>query len=404
MSTIELISGAIEQVGVTPVALGFLLALWAILRAGKGKVSAQFTKEQLEALKGAVVLLVDDSVTIQKVIELLFMDASVRLSCATNGESAMVLLEKQKFDLVITDVHMPTRNGYEVCEYAKRLNPKIPVLLLVGTFESFSEGLYKRCGADEVLKKPFNSADLMRITSRLLQQEGDEHVERDRDRHAPEMEMRETEMSDTAEQLVPKITSFEEKTLFGGVKVKYYFYGETYASRGEAEQARREVVERRRNSASYDEESLRRKQEDLREKEQEDLREKEEAYRELQAQYEIYDSAPEYVSIAVASEPIRDQKDVWFGLFGKRDTGLAAIVDLESLQQGIYEKCRELSLAGYEVISIVPATSGLGAYNSPGAGGAGFAFTSGAIITAKRCSSDTTATEVLSMNKRVASS
>ncbi len=176
----EFITGAIEQGGVAPVTLGFLLALWIILKTGIEKGRAEFTEEQREALKGAIVLLADDSVAIQENSKLTFMDASVRLICAANGESATKLLEKQEFDLVITDVHMPARNGYEVCEHAKRLKPEIPVLLLVGTFERFSEGLYKRCGADELLKKPFNRADLIRITCRLLQKAGGHQVERGR--------------------------------------------------------------------------------------------------------------------------------------------------------------------------------------------------------------------------------
>lgn len=165
----------IEQVVVFALTLVTLVTLWRLLRGVAGGVSTPLTTEQMEALRGAVVLLADDSATIQKIVELIFKDASIRLICATDGESATDLLEKQKFDLVITDVHMPTTNGYEVCQYAKSLNPEIPVILLIGTFESFNEDLYRMCGADEVLKKPFHSADLMKITSRLLQQQERDH-------------------------------------------------------------------------------------------------------------------------------------------------------------------------------------------------------------------------------------
>lgn len=155
----------IEQIGVVAVALGALISLWKMLRGSKEEVSLQ-----LEALWGATVLLADDSVTIQKVVELTCMDASVHLTCVSDGVAATDLLEQQQFDIVIADVHMPGKSGYEVCEHAKRLNPEVPVLLFVGAFEPFSEDLYRGCGADQVLKKPFDSTDLLMITNRLLRQ------------------------------------------------------------------------------------------------------------------------------------------------------------------------------------------------------------------------------------------
>lgn len=125
-------------------------------------------KEPAAASAGALVLLADDSALIQKVVELTFNDTSFRLICASDGKSAMDLLEKEKFDMIIADVHLRGRNGYEICEHAKRLYPEIPVLLLAGAFEELNEEPYRSCGADEVLKKPFNSAELIRVTGSLL--------------------------------------------------------------------------------------------------------------------------------------------------------------------------------------------------------------------------------------------
>ena len=175
---------AVEQIVVVAVVLGALIALWIVLKRVAGGESPQLIEEphedlmrieeQHEVLEGAAVLLADESLTIQKVVELAFMDTSARLVCAADGKSAMDLLSKEDIDVVITDVHIPAVNGYEVCEYSKKLNPETPVLLLVATFEPFSKDLYRKCGADEVLKKPFDSADLIRIISTLLQrQRGD---------------------------------------------------------------------------------------------------------------------------------------------------------------------------------------------------------------------------------------
>jgi len=81
------------------------------------------------------ILLADDSVTIQKVIELTFMDEDYEVRAVSNGDEAVALLSEMAPDFVIADVHMPGANGYEVCRRAKQLRPGTPVLLLVGTFE-----------------------------------------------------------------------------------------------------------------------------------------------------------------------------------------------------------------------------------------------------------------------------
>ena len=107
------------------------------------------------------ILLADDSVTIQKVIELTFMDADYEVKAVSNGDEALAMLAATKVDFIITDVHMPGANGYEVCRQAKQLRPNVPVLLLVGTFEPFDEAQAKSCGADSFLKKPFDSQELL---------------------------------------------------------------------------------------------------------------------------------------------------------------------------------------------------------------------------------------------------
>ncbi len=110
-------------------------------------------------LAGRKLLLADDSVTIQKVIDLTFADEGVRVVAVSNGQDAIDQLEEVAPDIVLADVFMPSRNGYEVCEYVKK-NEKlkhIPVMLLVGSFEPFDEAEARRVGADDILTKPFQS-------------------------------------------------------------------------------------------------------------------------------------------------------------------------------------------------------------------------------------------------------
>jgi CheY-like chemotaxis protein len=114
------------------------------------------------------ILLADDSVTIQKVIELTFLDEDYEVKAVSNGDEAVAILSDVKPDFVIADVHMPGANGYEVCRRAKQLFPRVPVLLLVGTFEPFDEGQMRSAAADSYLKKPFDSQELLQRVEDLL--------------------------------------------------------------------------------------------------------------------------------------------------------------------------------------------------------------------------------------------
>lgn len=115
------------------------------------------------------IVLADDSVTIQKVVELTFMDEDYRVVAFGNGDEALSNLYGLSPDVVIADVHMPGASGYEVCRRVKASRPGVPVLLLVGTFEPFDEQQAKAAGADASLKKPFDSQELLRLVRRLLE-------------------------------------------------------------------------------------------------------------------------------------------------------------------------------------------------------------------------------------------
>ena len=116
------------------------------------------------------ILLADDSVTIQKVVELTFMDQDYQVIAVSDGKEALERLTESRPDLVIADVHMPEVNGYEVCRQTKESHPGLPVLLLVGTFETFDLQQANAAGADGHLKKPFESQALLKEVDDLISQ------------------------------------------------------------------------------------------------------------------------------------------------------------------------------------------------------------------------------------------
>jgi CheY-like chemotaxis protein len=114
------------------------------------------------------ILLADDSVTIQKVVELSFADEGYKVVGVANGDDAVSRLGEVAPDLVIADIHMPGANGYEVATKVKQMRPGTPVLLLVGTFEPFDRERFTGSGADAYMKKPFDSHELLRQVQTLL--------------------------------------------------------------------------------------------------------------------------------------------------------------------------------------------------------------------------------------------
>jgi CheY-like chemotaxis protein len=119
---------------------------------------------------GHTILLADDSITIQKVIELTFSDEDFKLHTVGNGQRAIDDVRSVKPDVVLCDIIMPEKNGYEVCEFIKS-SPDlrhIPVLLLTGAFEPFDQERARRAGCDGFLAKPFEPQTLISRVRELL--------------------------------------------------------------------------------------------------------------------------------------------------------------------------------------------------------------------------------------------
>jgi CheY-like chemotaxis protein len=109
----------------------------------------------------AKILVADDNSNIQKMVGLALKDQGIDVVAVGNGEAAVRKISDIIPDLVLADVFMPVRNGYEVCQYVKQ-DPAlahIPVILLVGAFDPLDEQEAQRVGADGVLKKPFVPPD-----------------------------------------------------------------------------------------------------------------------------------------------------------------------------------------------------------------------------------------------------
>jgi CheY-like chemotaxis protein len=115
-------------------------------------------------------LLADDSVTIQRVIELTFADEDVEVIAVGDGQKAIERIEADRPDIVLADVGMPERDGYEVAAFVKNTAhlAHIPVLLLTGAFEPVDEQRASSAGCDGVLAKPFEPHMVITRVKELL--------------------------------------------------------------------------------------------------------------------------------------------------------------------------------------------------------------------------------------------
>jgi CheY-like chemotaxis protein len=118
-----------------------------------------------------MILLADDSITIQKIVNLTFTGEGIDVVTVGNGDAALKKIHEHRPSLVLADIFMPGKNGYEVCETIKNdpeLN-SIPVILLVGAFEPFDGHEAARVQADSHLTKPFEIKALISAVRTLIE-------------------------------------------------------------------------------------------------------------------------------------------------------------------------------------------------------------------------------------------
>ena len=113
-------------------------------------------------------LVVDDSSTIQKVVELTFVGGDLKTVGVSSSEEALEFLRMREFVAALVDVHSPPEHGYDLCAEMKRQAPEMPVVLLVGAFEPFDQDRFESSGADKVIKKPFDTTDLRSTVEKLM--------------------------------------------------------------------------------------------------------------------------------------------------------------------------------------------------------------------------------------------
>jgi CheY-like chemotaxis protein/predicted regulator of Ras-like GTPase activity (Roadblock/LC7/MglB family) len=118
----------------------------------------------------AKVLVVDDSLSVRKVVERALLGHQMQVVCAATGSEALERIELDEPDVVVCDVLMPDKDGYEICDFVKR-HPRLagtPVLLMSGIVNDEVRERAAHVKSADVLSKPFAADELLRRLDALL--------------------------------------------------------------------------------------------------------------------------------------------------------------------------------------------------------------------------------------------
>ena len=116
----------------------------------------------------ATLLAVDDSVTMRKVLEMTFAGEDFRVVTADSADAALAKLKSENPSLVLSDITLPGKNGYDLCTAIKRDSPGLPVLLLSSKLSPYDKSRGQAANANDFIDKPFDTQKLIDKVNALL--------------------------------------------------------------------------------------------------------------------------------------------------------------------------------------------------------------------------------------------
>jgi DNA-binding response OmpR family regulator len=126
--------------------------------------------QTLTAARAPMVYFIDDSATMREVVKIAFRKENIQVTTCPDAASALEQFEQSAPDIVITDVIMPDRDGYEVCQFIKKHDRfgRTPVILMSGVVNKSVAEKAMAVKADELIRKPFQPQELIARVKNLL--------------------------------------------------------------------------------------------------------------------------------------------------------------------------------------------------------------------------------------------
>lgn len=116
----------------------------------------------------STVLAVDDSVTMRKVLEITFAGPDFKVITAATGDAALQKLASDKPDVVVCDLSLDPKTGYDICKAIKAASPGTPVVLLSSKHNPYDAAKGQGAQADDYIDKPFDTQQLIDKVRKLV--------------------------------------------------------------------------------------------------------------------------------------------------------------------------------------------------------------------------------------------
>lgn len=126
------------------------------------------------------ILVADDSQNIREILKANFEIQGYEILTAADGKKALYLIHNENPDIIILDIMMPRKNGFQVCRQIKseKAYKDIPVIMLTAKDQKEDKYWGKDCGADEYMTKPFVTSELERLVNKYIEKKKAHEVEK----------------------------------------------------------------------------------------------------------------------------------------------------------------------------------------------------------------------------------
>jgi DNA-binding response OmpR family regulator len=118
------------------------------------------------------ILVAEDDENIRMGLVDILESESYRVTQAADGEKALALFQNNTFDLILLDIMMPEKSGYDVCRDIRTKDPQIPIIMLTAKGEEMDKVIGLHSGADDYITKPFGIHELLARITAVLRRSG----------------------------------------------------------------------------------------------------------------------------------------------------------------------------------------------------------------------------------------
>lgn len=124
----------------------------------KAQTTETFLESKIEKDKNVHVLVVDDNLINQKVTQRMLLQNDITSDLASDGEEAILMAKANTYNLILMDINMPKKNGFEATKAIRTFNKEIPIIALTALEIEEMQGKILKIGMNDILSKPYDNA------------------------------------------------------------------------------------------------------------------------------------------------------------------------------------------------------------------------------------------------------